>query len=482
MAESEEIKPQENELGTGNIGRLLFKYSLPAIVGALFNALYNVIDAAFLGQAFPDGTGVAVTTLGFPVMCILMGFGMLAGQGGNALAAIQMGAKQMDRVEKTLGNSAFLLFFLSAIVAVIAIVFIDPVLVIIGTPQELWEPTKVFVQIVCIFSAFQALGMGLGNFIRTAGRPILATGSMMFGTAMCIVFNYLFVLKWGWGVAGSAFATVAGQLCATAVVLWFFIFSKKAPFKLRLRCVKPDWRLIREIAVMGLASFVMEVAATFVNIVFNHVVTAYGAADPLGATGALAGLGVAAKVSFFFFTPMIGISMGGQPIIGYNYGAQDWKRVMKAFFWACASGACFGAFATAIVFLFPHQIALIFGADEQIMEFAATAMRFYVVLFTCVGYQAVASSYFQSSGQPIKSAILEMSRQIIFLIPFYLFLPKIIARLVGCSDLMGVVFCTPLSDFASFVLTTVFVVIEVRKLRRWRDGLETPTTVVDKEF
>ena len=178
-----------DRLGTERIGRLLLEFSIPAIISMVFNSLYNVVDTAFLGQAFPDGTGVAVTTLALPVMTILMGFSMVAGQGGNALAAIQLGEGRKAQVEKTLGNSAVLLFGLAVLVAVAAVTAIDPILALIGTSNELWEPTKTFVQIICVGFAFQSLGMGLNNFLRTAGKPNLALGTMVFGVLVTVIYS-----------------------------------------------------------------------------------------------------------------------------------------------------------------------------------------------------------------------------------------------------------------------------------------------------
>lgn len=342
-AERDQNRRSTDRLGTERVGKLLLEFSIPAIVSMVFNTLYNVVDTVFLGWAFPDGSGVAVTTLALPVMSILMGFSMVAGQGGNALAAIQLGEGKKDQVERTLGNSAFLLFAIAVIVALCGVVLIDPVLAIIGTKPELWDMTKTFVQIICIGFVFLSLGMGLNNFLRTAGKPNLALGTMVFGTLMCVVLNYVFVIALGWGVAGSALATILGEGAAMVPVLWYFIACKSAPFRLRLSCCKPDFRLMGKILTLGIASFVMQVAATLVGIVMNHVVGIYGEADPIGVTSALAAIGVAQKATTFAFTPLIGLIMGAQPIIGYNYGAKLWQRVLDALKWASVVGVCIGA-------------------------------------------------------------------------------------------------------------------------------------------
>ena len=461
---------QTDRLGTERIGKLLLEFSIPAIVSMVFNTLYNVVDTVFLGQAYADGSGVAVTTLALPVMTILMGFSMVAGQGGNALAAIQLGKGEKDQVEKTLGNSAALLVGIAAVIAILAGVLIDPILAGIGTTDELWDKTKTFIQIICFGFVFQSLGMGLNNFLRTAGKPNLALGTMVFGTVMCIVFNYLFVIVMGFGVAGSASATILGQALGMAPVLWHFTFSRKAAFRLRLRCCKPDFKLMGNILTLGIASFVMQVAATLVGIVLNHVVNLYGATDPIGTTAALAAIGVAQKATSFAFTPLIGLIMGAQPIIGFNYGAKLWQRVLDTLKWASVAGVCIGAFFFALAQVIPVPIVGLFGVSGDLEDFAVFALRVYVIFLAPVGFQIVGSSYFQSSGQPMKAAILEMTRQIIFLIPLYLLLPPALTAVFGLTGLEGVIICVPVSDALSVCVTSCFVAKEVRKLRRLRDG------------
>lgn len=461
-------KASPDRMGTERIGKLLLEFSVPAIISMVFNTLYNVVDTAVLGW-FVGEVGVAVTTLALPVMTILMGFSMLAGQGGNALAAIQLGEGKVRLVEKTMGNSAVLLFVMSAAVALAAFVFIDPVLALIGTTPDLYEPTKQFIQIICVFFGFQSLGMGMNNFLRTAGKPTLALVTMMLGTIMCVVFNLLFVAVLGWGVAGSAWATVAGQACGMVPVMWYFIFVKSAPFRLKLSCCRPDFRLMLNIMTLGIASFVMQVASTVVSVVFNQVVTKYGAMDPLGAAGALAAIGVAQKATMFAITPMVGLVMGAQPLIGYNYGARNWDRVLKALKWAEIWGIGFGTVFLLLSHLIPYQLVNLFGVTGDLERFAVQALQIYTILYPLVGFQIIGSSYFQSSGQPMKAAVLELTRQVIFLIPLYLIMPHF-AGVFGMSPLAMVIVAVPVSDALSVCVTSIFVFREVRKLGRLRDS------------
>lgn len=467
--QTEGAKSREvSRLGTDRIGKLLLEFSIPAIVSMVFNALYNVVDTAVLFHAIGE-VGAAVTTVALPIMTILMGFSAIAGQGGNALAAIQLGQKKTNVVEKTLGNSAMLLVGIAVIVALVALFFIDPILRAIGTPDNIWNETKTFVTIICVGFMFQSLGMGLNNFLRTAGKPNLSLAASVLGTVMCVVFNIVFVLVLGFGIAGSAFATLSGQFVGMVPVLWYFIASKKAPFHLRLHCCKPDFRLMGKILMLGLASFAMQVASTVVSIVFNHVMNIYGATDPIGVEGALAAVGVAQKATMFVFSLLVGLIMGAQPIIGFNYGAKSWQRVLDTLKWGSITGVCIGAAFFVLAHAAPEVIISVFGVQGDLRSFAEMALQIYTVFIPLVGYQIVGSSYFQSSGQPIKAAVLELTRQVIFLIPMYIILPLVLPQIFGITGLMSVIVAVPVSDGLSIIVTTVFVTIEVRKLRRWRD-------------
>ena len=451
-------------MGTERIGKLLFEFSLPAVVMMLVNSLYNVIDTAVLGYAVgPEG--VAVTTLALPIMQLLMGFSMWAGQGGSALAAIQMGAGERDKVEKTLGNTTFLLFALAAAMAVVAIVFIDPVLSIIGTTPTLWEQTKIFVQIICFGTVFQSLTGGLNAFLRTAGKPNLSLGMSLLGTVACIVLNVLFVVILGFGVAGSALATILGQACGGIPVIVYFIFAKSSPFHLYAANLKPQGAVVRKILSLGLASFIIQTASTLVSVVLNQVVNVWGATDPIGVDNGLAAIGVAQKGAVFGLMPILGVTMGAQPIVGFNYGARSWDRVIKTLKWSIITCTVMGAIYWLAARLFAVPIVNILGiTDPQLEAFASEALMLYALFYPLVGAQIMAGSYFQSSGQPLKASILELVRQVIFLMPLYLFMPGVLQGAFGVGSLMSVVWCAPISDIMAVCVTTVFTVMEVVKL------------------
>lgn len=460
-----------NPMGTERIGKLILQFSLPAVVMMVFNSLYNIVDTAFLQIAVPV-VGAAVTQLAFPVQTILMGFSMLAGIGGNALAAIELGKGNRDKVEHILGNTTTLLVGMSVIVAIFALLFNDPLLAALGTSDELWEPTKIFVSIVCCGFIFQSLGMGLNNFLRTAGRPNLSLGCSIVGTLACVVFNYVFVIVCGLGVMGSACATVLGQAIGMVPVIGFFVFFKSSPFKLRLHECIPDFRLMGSICALGLASFAIQVAQTLVTVVMNHVIAIWGAQDPMGFETSLSVISIAWKVLSLAYMPIIGVTTGVQPLLGFNVGAELWNRVLKLYKWSCID--CFlVALAFALVFWIAPQVPLsIFSVREDLMTFACETIRMFAFWLPFVGYQIMASSYYQSSGQPLKATILELTRQFLFLIPLYIVMPHIAIAFLGMSGLDGVRLAPPVSDVMAFVVTVAFSVSEIRKLVAMRKEQE----------
>ena len=462
-------KGDPDRLGRESVGKLLVEFSLPAIVMMVFNSLYNIIDTVFLQIAVP-GIGAAVTQLAFPVMCILMGCSMVAGIGGNALAAIELGRGDKDRVEKIMGNTATLLVIMGVLAAVVGTFLIDPLLVLLGAAGELWEPTKVFLQIVLVGFVFQSLGMGMNNFLRTAGRPNLSLATSVLGTVACLVLNAVLVLGMRLGIAGSALATVIGQGVGMVPVILFFAAFKGAPFRLRAAALVPEARLSLRILSLGLASFVMQVGNAVVTLVLNHVINTYAATDPIGVTNAFAVISIVWKVLGLAYTVVIGVTSGAQPILGYNIGARKWGRVLATLKWSCIGAAALATLWWLLFELAPSAVLVPFSVDEGLMDFACMAMRIMALWLPLVGYQMMGSSYFQSSGQPLKATILELTRQILFLIPLYLLFPPFAMSVFGVSGLTGVLLCVPISDALAFITTTYFVAVEVIHLRKKRDA------------
>ena len=454
-----------DRLGTKSILKLLLEFSIPAIIMMTFNALYNIVDAVFLGQAIGD-TGIAVTTLAFPVMILLMGLSALAGQGGNALAAIQLGEDKIEEVERTLGNTVTLLLVIAGIIAVAGILFIDPILALVGTTPDLHDQGKAFIQILMVGFVFQCVGMGANNFLRTEGKPMLALGTSVLGTVVCIIMNYLLVMVMGLGVSGSALATIIGQGVGGVPVIWYLSRGKDAPFHLKVSRMKPDFRLWGTILSLGLASFIMQVANAVINAILNQTLAYYGALDPIGASGALAAIGVASRVNGIAFMPAIGVLMGAQTLIGYNYGARKWKRVLKSFWLGALFATIILTTFFVLIHIIPGPIVRLFGVEGDLEQFCIYALQVMTAVFPLVGFQMMSSNYFQSTGQPLKASLLSLTRQVLFLIPLLIFLPMYLPNFLDVTSLQAVCFTYPVADVLSVVTTSAFIIPEIIKLNR----------------
>jgi len=454
-----------DRLGTRSILKLLLEFSIPAIIMMTFNALYNIVDAVFLGQAIGD-TGIAVTTLAFPVMILLMGLSALAGQGGNALAAIQLGEDKIEEVERTLGNTVTLLLVIAGIIAVAGILFIDPILALVGTTPDLHDQGKAFIQILMVGFVFQCIGMGANNFLRTEGKPMLALGTSVLGTVVCIIMNYLLVMVMGLGVSGSALATIIGQGVGGVPVIWYLSRGKDAPFHLKVSRMKPDFRLWGTILSLGLASFIMQVANAVINAILNQTLAYYGALDPIGASGALAAIGVASRVNGIAFMPAIGVLMGAQTLIGYNYGARKWKRVLKSFWLGALFATIILTTFFVLIHIIPGPIVRLFGVEGDLEQFCIYALQIMTAVFPLVGFQMMSSNYFQSTGQPLKASLLSLTRQVLFLIPLLIFLPMYLPNFLDVTSLQAVCFTYPVADVLSVVTTSAFIIPEIIKLNR----------------
>ncbi len=463
--ETERKALSTDRLGTSSILKLLFEFSIPAVIMMTFNALYNIVDSIFLGQAVGD-SGIAVTTLAFPVMILLMGLSALAGQGGNALAAIQLGEDKIDKVERTLGNTVLLLIVIALIIAFAGIVFIDPILALVGTTPELYDQTKIFIQILMIGFVFQCVGMGANNFLRTEGKPMLALGTSVLGTLVCIAMNYVLVMVLGMGVAGSALATIIGQGVGGAPVLWYLSKGKDAPFHLKLSRMAPDFRLWATILSLGVASFIMQVANAIINVILNQTLAYYGALDPIGSTGAMAAIGVASRVNGFAFMPAIGVLMGAQTLIGYNYGARKWKRVLKSYWLGVVFATVIITTFFILIHVIPSPIVKLFGVEGDLEQFCIYALQVMTMVFPLVGFQMMSSNYFQSTGQPMKASLLSLTRQVLFLIPLLLLLPMYLPGFIDVSSLQAVCFTYPTADVLSVLTTSAFIVPEIIRLNR----------------
>ena len=428
------------------------KFSIPAIVGMLVNALYNVVDRVFIGQ-IPGGVGkiaLSGVTVTFPIATIILAFGMLVGIGTAALVSIKLGQQKKEEAEHILGNALTLIILISITVTVVGLIFLEPMLLKFGASEATLPYAKQYITIILIGVVFQNVGFGLNNTIRSEGNPRIAMYTMLIGGILNTILDPIFIFVFHMGVRGAAIATVISQAVNTIWVLSYF-FSGKSVLKIRYKNLKLKTKVVKSIFAIGLSPFSMQIAASVVAIISNRSLAKYSGDLAIGA------MGVITSTSMLVLMPIFGINQGAQPIIGYNYGAKRFDRVKHALKLAILAATAITTTGFIIIQLFPKQLISIFNKDPELLSIGIHGIRIYLFMLPIVGFQIVSSSYFQAIGKAKVSIFLSLSRQVIILIPLLFTLPRFF-------DLDGVWMSGPSSDAISSVLTAIFLFIEMKHL------------------
>ena len=453
-------------MGTASIPRLITEFAIPSVVGML---IYAIIDSVFLGHAVGE-IGLSAMTVANPIMIVFMAIAMLIGNGGNALAALRLGEGKRDDAERALGNVVSLSLVAAVIVLVIGWnpALVSWVLDLASATPEVRPYAQTFIQILCAGFILQCIGLGVNNFIRTCGAPNRALGTMVIGLVGSVAFNALFVLALGWGVMGSALATVLGWACSCLAVLQYFCLRSDVPMRLRLPAMRLSFSMDRTILAFGLPSFCVQAGMAIVNFVINFQLVKYGALTPIGADDALAAIGVVQRIGQFSVMPLIGIAIALQPLLGFNYGAHNVNRVRKTLWYGIGAASSISVLMFIIVEVFAVPIAHAFGiSHDGLVDFTAFAIRVQFLMLPFVGFQIVSSNYFQATGQPAKSVFLTLTRQILFLVPLLYLMPVVLPQLFPqFTGLDALYFAAPVADFLSIFTTAVFVAWEMARLRR----------------
>jgi len=377
-----------------------------------------------------------------------------------------LGERRYDEGERILGHALTLLIITSVGVAIVGLAFLEPILRLSGATPEVMPLAKSYMSIIFGGLVFQGIGFGMNHSIRTTGHPKRAMVTMLVGAVVNIFLDYLFIMVFGWGVAGAAWATIIAQSISAALVLHYFLSSATC-VRLRLSKMKLEWALSWSIITLGVASFAMQAATSLVTIVLNNSAAYYGAATVIGASNALATVGVISRVGMFFIMPVMGFLMAAQPIIGYNYGARNFDRVKSTFRTAVVISTAMLTVTWLIILFFSDGLVSVFGITRaDVAAFAALALRVDLVLMPLIGFQMLGSAYFQSTGQPFKSGVLSLSRQVLFLIPALIVVPMAIRALGGneMMTLLGLMIAYPVSDFLASALTAVLIKREMGQL------------------
>lgn len=447
------MKPSENPLGSEPVSSLLRRFAIPSVIAMLVSALYNMVDQLFIGHSI-GVLGNAATNVAFPLSMVCTSIGLLCGIGGAANFNLCMGRREPEHAKSYVGSAISMLAILGVILCVAVQLFLRPMMLLFGATPDVIDYACTYTRITSIGFPFLIVTIGGSNLIRADGSPKFSMLCNLVGAIVNTILDPLFIFVFHMGMAGAALATITGQILSFALVVFYLRGFKTLP--LSLSDLKPNMACWARIAALGATPAFNQVAMMVVQIVMNNTLTHYGSNSVYGSDIPLACAGIISKVNMLFFSFVIGISQGLQPIVSFNFGAQKYDRVKDAY-----KKAVFAATAISIVaFLcfqfFPRQIIGIFGSgSEEYLHFAERYFRIFLFFTFLNGIQPVSSNFFTSIGAPKKGIFLSLTRQIIFLLPLLLIFPY----LFGID---GVMYTAPIADLAAASVSIVMVVLEFK--------------------
>ncbi len=443
----------ENPLGIIPVNKLLRQFAVPSMIAMLVSALYNMVDQFFIGR-YVGELGNAATNIAFPLSISCTAIALLFGIGGASAFNLAMGRDEKQEAGYYIGNAITMMLSVGIALCVVTKIFLTPMLRLFGSPDNVLGYAETYTSITAIGFPFLIIGTGGGHLIRADGSPKMTMVCNMTGAVINTVLDYLFVAVFEWGMGGAAIATVVGQTVAAMIVFWYFAHYKTV--KLTRKHFRIKWRYTGKVMSLGTAPCSNQLAMMVVQIVLNNSLKYYGGLSSFGEAIPIACVGVISKVSMVVFSFIIGISQGLQPIVSFNYGARRYDRVKKAYFTALKVSFIISVAAFLLFQIFPRQIIQIFGeGDEAYYQFATRYFRIYMFFIWLTFIQPITSNFFTAIGKPIKGVFLSLTRQIIFLIPLILILP----RFMGID---GILYAGPIADFAAILCATLMIIVELR--------------------
>ncbi|MDZ5711117.1 MATE family efflux transporter [Jeotgalibacillus haloalkalitolerans] len=439
------MKQQSERLGQEKIPSLMVRFSVPAFIGMFVMAFYNIADTFFIARGI--GTvGVAALSIAFPLQLIITAFAAAIGIGGASIISRRLGENRLDEANKIFGNVIWLVGFLSVLMVVAALAFLEPILITFGATEEILPYAAEYLSIILYGAIFQAFAMSMNNVVRSEGNAKMAMLTMVISAGLNIVLDPIFIFTLDMGMAGAAIATVISQAVG-AIWLYLYFRAGKSSLEFRWIGLLPDWRVVREITQIGSATFVRQTAGSLMFIAVNWMLVIYGGES------AVAIFGIINRIMMFAIMPMFGIVQGMQPIIGFNYGAKLHHRVSETLKLGIGVSTVMAIFVWVVTMLFPGAMMSVFSTDPEVISGGEEAMRFIFLIVPIIGFQMVTGGLYQALGKAKISFILSMARQLIFLIPLVLILPSFLG-------LTGVWLAFPIADGLAFLLSLFFV---------WRD-------------
>jgi putative MATE family efflux protein len=442
---------QEHKLAESNIRKLLFKLSLPATIGMLVMALYNVVDTIFVGRGV-GAYAIGGLSIVFPIQMFIMALGLLMGMGGASLISRSIGAGDLSKANRTYGNVLLSNIFWGIIITSVGLIYTKPILKLFGATPELMPHAATYMRIIILNATVFIFLMSSNNILRSEGRAKTAMGSMLISAITNIILDPIFIFGFGMGIKGAALATVIAQL-TTSIYILFFFSSRKTTIDLKWKYLKPDLKIIKEIYAIGISAFFRSVGQSILIVIVNNGLGKYGGSIYIAAFGAVN------RLISFAIMPLIGIAQGMQPIVGYNFGAKRFMNTLKSLKYAVIYATILATSSFILILLIPQTIMSIFSSDPQLVKIGTHIIKTIIVALPIVGFQINGAMFYQATGKAVPAFILTTSRQILFLIPLLLILPNFL-------QIQGILYSFPIADILSATLTFVFLLSEIKNIKR----------------
>ncbi len=447
---------REEELGGKPIIPLLWKLALPAMAGMIMNALYNLVDTIFIGRGV-GAYGVGGLAIAFPIQVAMFSIALLFGIGAASIISRALGAGQREQASVTAGTALSTGFLFSIVLLLFMRIFLTTILELFGATPEILPFAREYAQIIIFAMPIIIVVVISHNIARAQGHTEIVMISLFIGAGANICLDALFIFGFGMGIAGAALATVIAR-CGSLIFMLLFMKSPRNSVPLRIEYFLPKLHLVKDIISIGFPGFIRQIGASFLFITINNVLRIYGTSMYISS------FGIVNRFLLFTLMPLFGIVQGFQPIAGYNYGARNWKRVGQSVFTASVATILMGTIFFLVAMIFPKGLLSIFTTNEEAVAIGAYAVRRIMLFVPVIGVQFVGANFFIAIGKAPQALLLSMCRQILFLIPLAIILP----RFLGVE---GVWLAFPFSDMLAFTITTILLIRQIRNLREKEQSL-----------
>ncbi|WP_411680108.1 MATE family efflux transporter [Clostridium thailandense] len=448
------IKISENYIENEKLSKLIMKFSIPCVLAMVVNALYSIVDQIFIGQGI-GYIGNAATNITFPLVVLALGFSLLLGDGAAAFYSIKLGEKNKEEGAKAIGNAIILMVLLGLVFLAVGYIFMEKLLWSFGATSTNISIALDYMRIILIGFPFMILAAGLNSIIRADGSPEYSMLAMILGAVINIVLNPILIFHFAMGVKGSAIATIIGQILSCTISLRYIKKFKNIKFK--RECLKLDAKVSKAIMLLGMSSLITQVAVTIIIIVSNNMLKLYGAQSIYGSDIPISAIGIVMKVNELLLGVVIGIAIGGQPILGYNYGAKNFKRVKDTYFMLIKISTVVSIIGFIIFQFFTQSIVNLFGQNNALYnEFALKSFKIFLMLCMFIGFELTTCVFFQAIGKPAKAMLLTLCKQTLFIVPLMIILPKFLG-------VLGVLYAGPSAEILSVIVTVILIALELKK-------------------